>query len=239
MENSKLKRAVALVLSVMMVFCLFAAANPALYATNAVAEEDNSTTDEALEILKDTKWAKYKEKYASTPVYKGEPITVNSSAADLSKGGEITDYLGHTNVVFVSDTGSVSWTINVPETGLYALDILYSYLGSDDKRAKAADIERTLRVDGKVPYTELRNLVFTKKWVDNFDGIVVDKDEYGNMVQKGIIDPTKVSRSALQNAASIAGLLLTTDCMVTDLPEKKEGCGCGGHGGAPDMGGMM
>ena len=181
MENSKLKRAVALVLSVMMVFCLFAAANPALYATNAVAEEDNSTTDEALEILKDTKWAKYKEKYASTPVYKGEPITVNSSAANLSAGGEITDYLGHTNVVFVSDTGSVSWTINVPETGLYALDILYSYLGSDDKRAKAADIERTLRVDGKVPYTELRNLVFTKKWVDNLDGIVVDKDQYGNI----------------------------------------------------------
>ena len=163
MENSKLKRAVSLVLSIMMVFCLFAAANPALYATNAVAEEDNSTTDEALEILKDTKWSKYKEKYASAPVYKGEPITVDSSAADLSKGGEITDYLGKTNVVFVSDTGSVSWTVNVPESGLYALDILYSYLGSDDKRAKAADIERTLRVNDKVPYTELRNLVFTKK----------------------------------------------------------------------------
>ena len=59
------------------------------------------------------------------------------------------------------------------------------------------------------------------------------------MLKAGVVDPAKVTRSALQNAASIAGLLLTTDCMVTDLPEKKEGCGCGGNGGAPDMGGMM
>ena len=178
MENSKLKRAVALVLSVMMVFCLFATANPALYAANAQAEADNSTTDEALEILKDTKWAKYKEKYASGPKYNGEAITVNSSA---SEGGEIVDYLGKTNVVFVSDTGSVSWTVNVPTDGLYAIDILYSYLGSDDKRAKAADIERTLRINGEVPFTEVRNLIFTKKWVDVLDNVKVEKDDYGNI----------------------------------------------------------
>ena len=48
-----------------------------------------------------------------------------------------------------------------------------------------------------------------------------------------------MTRSALQNAASIAGLLLTTDCMVTDIPEKKDACGCGGHGGAGGMDGMM
>ncbi|MBR6744823.1 MAG: hypothetical protein IKM00_06380 [Clostridia bacterium] len=182
MENSKLKRAVALALSVVMVFCLFVTASPALYATNAVAEEDNSTTDEALEILRDTKWAKYKEKWASEPNYKGAAITVDSSAADISKGGEITDYLGRTNVVFVSDSGSVSWKINVPETGLYAMDIVYSYLGSDDKRAKAADIERTLRIDGQVPYTELRNLIFTKKWVDVLDNVEVEKDAQGNII---------------------------------------------------------
>ena len=53
------------------------------------------------------------------------------------------------------------------------------------------------------------------------------------------MDPAKVVRTALQNAASIAGLLLTTDCMVTDIPEKKD-CGCGGHGGQGGMdGGMM
>jgi len=53
------------------------------------------------------------------------------------------------------------------------------------------------------------------------------------MVKAGVIDPTKVVRSALQNASSIAGLLLTTEAVVVDMPEP-EGAG----GGMPDMGGM-
>ena len=52
----------------------------------------------------------------------------------------------------------------------------------------------------------------------------------------GIIDPAKVTRSALQNAASIAGMLLTTEAIVTDIPEKKEAPMPGGGGGG--MGGM-
>ena len=72
------------------------------------------------------------------------------------------------------------------------------------------------------------------------NGYNVRTGEYCDLLKAGVVDPAKVTRSALQNAASIAGLLLTTDCMVTDLPEKKEGCGCGGHGGAPGgMDGMM
>ena len=47
------------------------------------------------------------------------------------------------------------------------------------------------------------------------------RDEYGDMIQKGIIDPAKVTRAALENAASIAAMVLTTDSLVTDLPEKK------------------
>ncbi len=54
--------------------------------------------------------------------------------------------------------------------------------------------------------------------------------EYGDMVEMGVLDPTKVTRSALQHAASIAGLMLTTDCMIAELPEDKPA--------APDMGGM-
>jgi len=57
-------------------------------------------------------------------------------------------------------------------------------------------------------------------------------DVYEDMVKAGIIDPTKVARTALENASSIAGLLLTTDCIVSDKPEEKKG------GGMPDMGGM-
>ncbi|ACK54179.1 MULTISPECIES: chaperonin GroEL [Thauera] len=56
--------------------------------------------------------------------------------------------------------------------------------------------------------------------------------EYGDMVEMGVLDPTKVTRTALQNAASVAGLMLTTDCMVGELAEDKP------MGGMPDMGGM-
>jgi len=54
------------------------------------------------------------------------------------------------------------------------------------------------------------------------NGYDVATSEYVDMVKAGIIDPTKVTRSALQNAASIAALLLTTECMITEIPEKKE-----------------
>ena len=82
-------------------------------------------------------------------------------------------------------------------------------------------------------------VIATVKGKKGSEGYNVRTGEYGDLIKCGVVDPAKVARTALQNAASIAGLLLTTDCMVTDLPEKKEGCGCGGHGGAPDMGGMM
>ena len=61
---------------------------------------------------------------------------------------------------------------------------------------------------------------------------------YEDLIKAGVVDPTKVTRSALQNAASIAGLLLTTECLITDIPEAEAGGGDHGHdhGG---MGGMM
>jgi chaperonin GroEL len=66
-------------------------------------------------------------------------------------------------------------------------------------------------------------------------------DEYVDLVEAGVIDPTKVTRCALQNASSVAGLMLTTEVTVTDLPEeKKEPAGMGGHDhGMGGMGGMM
>ena len=68
-------------------------------------------------------------------------------------------------------------------------------------------------------------------------GYNVVTDAYEDLLTSGVVDPTKVTRSALQNAASIAGLMLTTECLIADLPEKK-GCSCGSHGGADAMGGM-
>jgi chaperonin GroEL len=65
--------------------------------------------------------------------------------------------------------------------------------------------------------------------------------EYGDMLAMGVVDPTKVTRTALQNAASIAGLMLTTACMVAEMPEDKQAGGMGGGdmGGMGGMGGMM
>jgi len=69
-------------------------------------------------------------------------------------------------------------------------------------------------------------------------GFNAAKEEYVDMKKEGIVDPTKVTRSALQNAASIAGMFLTTESVVTEKKEK-EGCNCGGHSGVPDgMDGM-
>jgi chaperonin GroEL len=61
--------------------------------------------------------------------------------------------------------------------------------------------------------------------------------EYGDMVEMGVLDPTKVTRTALQNAASVASLMLTTDCMVAELAEDKPAAG-GMPGGMGGMGGM-
>ncbi|NLS44109.1 molecular chaperone GroEL, partial [BEV proteobacterium] len=61
---------------------------------------------------------------------------------------------------------------------------------------------------------------------------------YGNMIDMGILDPTKVTRAALQYAASIAGLMITTECMVTELLKEDKG-DLGGAGGMGGMGGMM
>jgi chaperonin GroEL len=71
------------------------------------------------------------------------------------------------------------------------------------------------------------------------NGYNVATGEYVDMIAAGIIDPTKVTRSALQNAASIAGLLLTTECMITDIPEKKSAPMPDMGGGMGGMGGMM
>jgi chaperonin GroEL len=70
------------------------------------------------------------------------------------------------------------------------------------------------------------------------EGYNVATNEYEDLVKAGVVDPKKVTRSALQNASSIAGLLLTTECLITELPEKEKAAPMpgGGHGGG--MGGM-
>jgi chaperonin GroEL len=70
------------------------------------------------------------------------------------------------------------------------------------------------------------------------EGFNAATGEYEDLVKAGVVDPKKVTRSALQNAASIAGLLLTTECLITEIPDKDKPAPGGGHGGGMEgMGG--
>jgi chaperonin GroEL len=71
-----------------------------------------------------------------------------------------------------------------------------------------------------------------------FTGYNVDTEQYVDMFEAGVIDPTKVARTALQNAASVASLLLTTEALITEIPEKNNqgNPGQGGGGGGFDGG---
>ncbi len=122
-------------------------------------------------------------------------------------------------------------------------------LGCLDK-VKADDAEEKVGVDivRRAIQTPLRqlahnagmdgSLVVEKVKIEKGSfGVNIATGEYGDLLKMGIIDPTKVTRSALQNAVSISGLLLTTQCLVTELPEKEKAPAMP-HGGMGGMGGM-
>jgi len=69
-------------------------------------------------------------------------------------------------------------------------------------------------------------------------GFNAQTEEYGDLVAQGVIDPAKVVRTALQDAASVAGILITTEAVVADAPKKSSGGGGGGMPGGGGMGGM-
>jgi chaperonin GroEL len=91
-------------------------------------------------------------------------------------------------------------------------------------------ISQNAGFEGSIVVQKVRDLK------DN-EGYDAGTDAYGDMLDKGIIDPTKVTRTALQNAASISGLLMTTEALVTELPEKEKAPAMPG-GGMDGMGGM-
>jgi len=95
--------------------------------------------------------------------------------------------------------------------------------------APARQIADNAGSPGEVVVAKIRSLEAGK----GFDAL---KGEYGDMFKKGIVDAAKVTRSALQNAASIAAMVLTTETLITDMPEKDKASAGGGHGhGGNDM----
>ena len=101
-------------------------------------------------------------------------------------------------------------------------------IGADIIRRAIEEPLRTLAANGGYEGSVIVKEVLAGKGNEGFN---VATGEYVDMLQTGIIDPKKVTRSALQNASSIAGLLLTTECLITEVPEKEKPA-------APDMGGM-
>ena len=97
-------------------------------------------------------------------------------------------------------------------------------------------LARNAGEEGSVIIANVRRMQQEKG--DNTLGYNVLTGEYGSMIEQGIIDPVKVTRSAVQNAVSIAGMILTTEALITDMPEEK-GAGGGMPGGMGGMGGGM
>ena len=102
-------------------------------------------------------------------------------------------------------------------------------------RAMEAPLRQIVSNAGEEASVVARNV---KEGNGNY-GYNAGTEQYGDMLEMGILDPTKVTRSALQFAASIAGLMITTECMVTELPKEEKVDLAAGMGGMGGMGGMM
>ncbi len=112
----------------------------------------------------------------------------------------------------------------------------------DDERTGASIIQRSLeapiRQIAENSGFEASVVVEKVRGLKPGEGLNASNGEYGDLIAAGVIDPTMVTRSALQNAASIAKNILTTEAIVAEPPEK-DGAGAMPGGGMPDMGGMM
>ena len=125
---------------------------------------------------------------------------------------------------------------------LYASRALDDMVGANDEQTRGIDIVR------KALQAPLRQIaqnaghdgaVVAGRLIDGNDqnlGFNAQTEVFEDLVKAGVIDPTKVVRSAIQDAASVAGLLITTEAAISELPEDKPAMG--GGGGMPDMGGM-
>ncbi|MDV3257482.1 MAG: chaperonin GroEL, partial [Sphingomonas sp.] len=125
---------------------------------------------------------------------------------------------------------------------LYAAKTLEGLKGENEDQTRGIDIVRKAL---QAPVRQIAEnaghdgAVVAGKLIDSDDdayGFNAQTETYENLVQSGVIDPTKVVRTALQDAASVAGLLITTEASIAELPEDKPAPAMGGMGGG--MGGM-
>jgi chaperonin GroEL len=139
----------------------------------------------------------------------------------------------------------------VPGGGVALINVISALdsvvTNNDDEKAAVQILRRALEEpirqlarnageDGAVIINTVRR--YQKEQGNTTIGYNVMTGEFGNMLEQGVPDPVKVTRSALQNAVSIASMILTTDALITDIPEDKPAMPAGGGGGMGGMGGM-
>ena len=173
----------------------------------------------------------------------GGVAVINVGAATESemkeKKARVEDALNATRAAVeegVVPGGGVAYLRSLP-----ALEKLEAELEGDQRigvRIVKRALEEPLRYIASNAGAEGSIVVQRVRELKTNEGYDAASDTYGDMLEKGIIDPTKVTRSALQNAASIAGLLMTTEALVTELPEKDGAPAMPGGGGMGGMGGM-
>src|SRR5215218_4665140 len=133
--------------------------------------------------------------------------------------------------------GGVAFIRAQPAIDALKLENVDEQIGVDIVKRAVESPLRTLAANGGEEGSVIVQEVKKRKGNEGYN---VATGEYEDLVKAGVVDPKKVTRSALQNASSIAGLLLTTECLITEAPEKeKKAAGGGGHDhGHGGMGGM-
>ena len=124
--------------------------------------------------------------------------------------------------------GGVALIRCIPAIDALKLSDVDEQIGVDIVKRAVESPLRALAFNGGVEGSVIVQEVKKRKGNEGYN---VATGEYVDLVKAGVVDPKKVTRSALQNAASIAGLLLTTECLITELPEKNKPAAPGGHGG--------
>ena len=174
--------------------------------------------------------------------------TITKDGVSVAKEIELADKFENMGAQMVKEVASK--TSDVAGDGTTTATVLAQAMLREGMKSVAAgmnpmDLKRGIDKAVVAAVEELKKL--SKPSADNKSIAQVGKGnfgynaatgDYGDMVELGILDPTKVTRSALQNAASIAGLMITTECMVAEAPKKEEPHNHGAPGGMGGMGGM-
>ena len=178
MRKNTSKQLISLILSVLMLVSVFPSV---IYAakTTATTENTDSGLQEISDSLKSISYEEYMKTYADVPRGTDE-ITINAvdyvpelTDADVSV---INNYEGKSgSAVQVGDYGDITWTVNVPADGMYAVSVEYCSVSE-----KTNSVERVFKINGSVPFAEARYILMTKNWVNEYIDGRFDKDDNGN-----------------------------------------------------------